>query len=283
MTDAGRPNNESMNATGTMPARIEQLVRQATGLRVRESDRERLLQWAGERAHGLGGGGVGGAEAYCRMLTEDGDIAQHERELLSAQFTTGESYFFRDLGQIDLLASKLLPELIARRAGERKLRLWSAGCAAGQEAYTLAMLVHELSPRLAGWDVRILGSDIDGAALEQARRGVFGSWSFRALDETRRQRYFHASGDQWKIDPLLRAMVSFRHADLLRDRFPDAATGLEHIDLILCRNVFIYLDAEAVSRITAQFAATLDEGGYLITGHSELFGHQIAPLRTRMF
>jgi len=145
------------------------------------------------------------------------------------------------------------------------------------------MLVDELAPRLVGWNVQILGTDINSDALEQARRGVYGQWSFRALDETRKQRYFQRHDNQWRIDPRLRDMVTFRRGDLIRDRFPDAEAGLNDFDLILCRNVFIYLDAQAVAQITAKFAEVLAEGAYLVTGHSELFGHDTAPLRVRMY
>ena len=217
------------------------------------------------------------------LLADDSAAGRHERELLTVQFSTGESYFFRDQGQFDLLAAKILPELIARRTNERRLRIWSAGCAAGQEAYSLAILIDELAPRIDGWNVLILGTDINSKALEQARAGAYGDWSFRALDGTRKRRYFRARGDRWQIDQQLRDMVSFRRLDLIRDRIPDPDAGLNDFDLIICRNVFIYLDSKAVSRITAKFGEALADGGILVTGHSELFGHDTAPLRVRMF
>ncbi len=265
-----------------MPQDI-QLVRHAlatAGLRLRGQDAEALSRWAAERVRALA---LPGIAQYGKLLAEDSAAGRREREKLSVKFTTGESYFFRDQGQFDLLATTLLPELIQQRANERSLRIWSAGCAAGQEAYSIAMLVDELAPRLAGWNVLILGTDINGEALEQARRGVYGPWSFRALDQARKQRYFQPFGNQWRIDQRLREMGTFKRGDLIRDRFPDANAGLNDFDLILCRNVFIYLDEQAVGRITAKFADALAEGGYLITGHSELFGHDIAPLRVRMF
>jgi chemotaxis protein methyltransferase CheR len=163
------------------------------------------------------------------------------------------------------------------------LRVWSAGCATGEEPYSLAMLIDELAPRLAGWNVLILGTDINSDALKKARSGVYREWSFRVLDAERKRRHFQSRGDQGRIDPRLRDMVTFRGVDLVRDRFPDAEAGLNEFDLILCRNVFIYLDAHAVSRITAKFADALSDGGYLVTGHNELFGHDTAPLRVRMF
>lgn len=260
--------------------RIEDIVRRTTGLQVRERDLAALSRWTAERAHALA---LPGIERYGEALAEDSAVARRERELLTVKFTTGESYFFRDLGQFDLLAAKILPELIERRASQRKLRIWSAGCATGEEAYSLAMLVDSLAPRLAGWEVLILGTDINSEALEKARRGIYREWSFRALDAKRKQRYFEARGDHWLIKESLRERVSFRSLDLMGDRFPDRETGLDEFDLILCRNVFIYLDAGAVSRITTKFAATLATEGCLLTGHNELFAHDVAPLRVRMF
>ena len=104
---------------------------------------------------------------------------------------------------------------------------------------------------------------------------------FRVLDAARIQCYFRARGGEWKIDRRLRGMVTFRRGDLSRDRFPEAQSELHGMDLIVCRNVFIYLEPEVVASITAKFADTLAEGGYLMTGHSELFGHPIGVLRTR--
>jgi len=259
--------------------RIQQLAH-AVGLRLRDQDVEPLSRWAAARAHALA---LPTMDQYADFLAADSAAAGRERELLTVQFSTGESYFLRDQGQFELLAQTILPQLLERRAQERTLRLWSAGCAAGEEAYSLAMLVDELAPRLSGWNITLLGTDINTLALQKARRGVYGDWSFRALDDERKQRYFQRRGQRWRIDQRLRNMVTFRSGDLVRDHFPDASADLADFDLILCRNVLIYLDAHAVARITAKFAATLADGGFLLTGHSELFGHDIAPLRVRMY
>ena len=182
---------------------IQQMARTA-GLRLREPDLEALALWSTERWRKLA---LPGMEQYAQLLAQDSAVGRQERELLTVRCTTGESYFFRDPEQIDLLATKLLPELIARRADQRTLRIWSAGCASGEEAYSLAMLVDELAPRLAGWQVLILGTDINREALQKARRGLYREWSFRALSPSRRQHYFQPHGDQWQISQRLRDMV----------------------------------------------------------------------------
>ena len=199
----------------------------------------------------------------------------------SAPRASGETYFFRDQGQTDLLRLRLLPELIKRRCDAGTLRLWSAGCASGEEAYSLAMLVDMLLPQRDGWKIFILGSDINPAALAKARAGRYGPWSFRLTPPTLQQGYFRRTGDEWELSERIRRMVRFHTGDLIGEPFPDGE--LRDMDLILCRNVFIYFSAEAVSTVAQKLAATLREGGYLMTGHTELMGHHVRNLQSRLF
>ena len=145
------------------------------------------------------------------------------------------------------------------------------------------MLVDELGPRGRGWNILILGTDINDKALEKARRGEYGLWSFRGLDNERTQRYFRRNGNQWQIEARLRDRVTFRRGDLIREHFPDAEAGLSDFDLILCRNVFIYFGADNVAVVANKLAAALSEGGYLMTGHTELIGHRLQNLHSKLF
>lgn len=194
---------------------------------------------------------------------------------------SGETYFFRDRGQFDLLRLRLLPELIERQRGTKTLRLWSAGCASGEEAYSLAILVDMLLPARDGWEVVIVGSDIDPSALAKARRGHYGEWSFRMVPATLRQRYFQRLGGEWALNDSIRRMVTFTTVDLLGDPFPQGE--LQAMDLILCRNVLIYFGADAVAAIANKLAVTLQAGGYLMTGHTELMGIRLPALQSRLF
>ncbi len=194
---------------------------------------------------------------------------------------SGETYFFRDSGQFDLLRLRLLPELIERRQGTRTLKAWSAGCASGEEVYSIAMVIGELLPRREDWNILIVGSDIDSKALAKAERGRYGSWSFRQAPAALRQRYFHRQGDEWELDASVRRMVSLRRMDLVRDEYPGG--DLRDMDLILCRNVFIYLDDATVAAVAGKLSDTLGEGGYLMTGHTELIGHGVRNLGSRLF
>ncbi len=193
----------------------------------------------------------------------------------------GETYFFRDHGQFDLLRLRLLPELIERRRGVKTLRLWSAGCASGEEAYSLAMLVDMLIPQRDGWDILVLGGDIDPAALAKARRGHYGPWSFRMAPPALQQRYFRRQGEEWVLDERIRRMVTFSAVDLIGTPFPGGE--FRDMDLILCRNVFIYFGPDAVRAVADKLAASLSEGGYLMTGHTELIGQSMRNMRSRLF
>lgn len=199
----------------------------------------------------------------------------------TAHKVSGETYFFRDHGQMDLLRLRLLPELIERRRDTKTLRLWSAGCSSGEEAYSLAMLTDMVLPEHEGWDIFILGTDIDQTALAKARRGAYRKWSFRMVQPSLQQRYFRPDASGWVLDERIRRMVTFDAANLIGEAIPGG--NMRDMDLILCRNVFIYFDADTVAAIANKLSAALREGGYLMTGHTELTGQRSRSLRARLY
>ena len=227
-------------------------------------------------------------DMYRRLLQAGTQDSKGEWQQLIARLTNNETYFFRDKGQMTLLKERILPDLIERNQDRRTLRLWSAGCSTGEEPYSLAILVNELLPHRgaetgAPWDIVILGTDIDEQALQQARRASFGDWSFRTMEPAQKQHYFHRSEGGWRVAEEIRSMVTLGHCNLVSDPFPGKAMGIYAMDLILCRNVFIYFAPEAVSVVIPKFARSLREGGYLMTGHAEIQGQPIAPLQARTF
>ena len=262
---------------------LAQLLAQRVGLRVPPDAHQRFVSILHERAARLGYAAV---DEYRAFLA--GGAAVGEWEEFARIFTSGETFFFRDHGQFDLLRLRLLPELIARHRHDKTLRLWSAGCASGEEAYSLAMLVDMLLPERGGWNILILGTDIDSTAIAKARHGRYGKWSFRMVPAALQQRYFHHENDEWVLEERIRRMVTFRVANLLDEAFPASGSELNHgselrnMDLILCRNVFIYFDTAAVSAVAAKLAATLVEGGYLMTAHTELIGYPVPGLKSRL-
>lgn len=258
---------------------IRNLIATHVGLLVREQDDVLLSKVVSERAQALN---LSGAEQYCQFLGSDVDI-RHEREALTRLLSVGETYFFRDSEQHELLRDIILPELLERRKAERTLRIWCAACSSGEEAYSLAILLDELMADQSSWNMSILGTDINQDFIERARQGTYTEWSFRGMSDERRKRYFHPHKNSWALDDSIRNKVTFRTGDLVADKFPDYASDLYGMDLILCRNMFIYMADQMVFRIADKFAETLTEGGILITGHGELHAHHLGKLRTRVF
>jgi chemotaxis protein methyltransferase CheR len=261
----------------TLHEELKELLARKIGLRLPASAHERFVGMLDEHS---ARGRHASLEEYRTFLS--GQPADEEWEAFARVFSSGETFFFRDHGQFDLLRLHLLPELIARHRDDKILRLWSAGCASGEEAYSLAMLVDMLLPDRHDWNILILGTDIDSRAIARARSGRYGRWSFRMVPAALQQRYFHLEDKEWVMDERIRQMTSFRVSNLVGDVFPGFDSGLYDMDLILCRNVFIYFDAAAISSVAAKLAATLTEGGYLLTAHTELIGHPVPGLESRL-
>lgn len=205
---------------------------------------------------------------YDLLKTPGQGIAELDR-LINA-VTIGESHFFRDEAQINALLTYVLPTLIERRQGLHTLRLWSAGCASGEEPYSLAILLRELLPDIDEWAITILATDINTEVLDRARRGVYGEWAFR---ETRakllRGRYFTTSGNRYELVPAVRRMVTFNRLNLASDRYPSLETNTTMMDLILCRNVLIYFDETGAQQVINRFYDAMLDGSWLVVGHSE--------------
>ncbi|WZP00707.1 CheR family methyltransferase [Isosphaeraceae bacterium EP7] len=243
--------------------RFRDLVRASSGFElpeIRRADLARMLDVAAAEARVLG------RDALYRFLADPARGAQALRKVV-AGLTVGESYFFRDKAQIEAIEAKILPDLIERRSAQRRLRIWSAGCSTGEEPYTLAILLDRMSTRLAGWDVEILATDINPDAIEAARRGVYSAWSFRQTPDAVRDQYFRPAGNRFEILDRLRSRVKFADLNLGSDGPWDART--RGVDLILCRNVLIYLSRPVTERLAVRFSGSLHEGGWLIVGASE--------------
>ncbi len=179
--------------------------------------------------------------------------------------TTNETSFFRDGRPFDQLTGLVLPKLVAARAGERHLRIWSAAASTGQEAYSIAMCLDELAPRLGGWRFAILGTDIAESAISRAREGRYSAFEVqRGLTEAQLARHFSRVGDDWKISERLARMVDFRCLNLL-----DGGRQFGRFDVVFLRNVLIYFDLETRHRVLAEVRAVLADDGYLFLGGTE--------------
>lgn len=196
--------------------------------------------------------------------------APRRRDLaaLAAHLTVGETYFFRDPSAWRSLAQDILPDLIRDREPHRELRFWSAGCATGEEPYTLAILLDCLIPRDAGWRVSILATDINAAALTRARTARYSEWSFRGAPAWIRNAYFSKRpGGRHELAPRIRKTVSFATLNLA----DAAAPRLEEpFDLVLCRNVLMYFDSVAERRAVRLLRGSMRRGGWLLVSPCEL-------------
>ena len=204
-------------------------------------------------------------------VLESANSSHREWDRLVSSLTVGETYFYRNTGHFDALANRVLPELIARRSqASRRLRIWSAGCATGEEPYSIAMLLRELIPDLDTWNIRILATDINRTSLKRAQAGLYSSWSFRGVDKNIQERCFSQDGEkQWAIADEIKQMVTFDYVNLVGDSYPSATNNTGAMDVILCRNVTIYFSREVTQTVTNRFYECLVGGGWLIPGASE--------------
>jgi chemotaxis protein methyltransferase CheR len=184
------------------------------------------------------------------------------RQIVEA-LTTHETLFFRDPAVFEALRNAIFPEIIRRKASTRTLRIWSAACSSGQEAYSIAMLLHDLG--YGDWNVEIVGTDLSSRILERAISGRFQQIEVsRGLPAKLLLKYFQKEGRDWQLIEPIRRMVKFSLFDLRQNM-----RMLGIFDLILCRNVLIYFDLEIRKSILAGIRGNLFPGGYMLLGSSE--------------
>ena len=228
---------------------------------------------------------------YLRVL-DSGPESQEEMAAALELVTSGETYFFRHEEQLRLFSDTILPAIAQANALRRRLSIWSAGCSSGEEAYTAAILVQE-SGLFNGWQVRIMGSDLSHERIEHARQGCYFQGAFRTTRDDIRQRYFIPQGVEtgadagartgmpvrhkrfWQVQEQTRQLCQFSVVNLFQLGRWSSPPGLEvdmlsrRADVILCRNVLLYLDERARVRVLGNLYEHLAPGGFLLLGHSE--------------
>ena len=178
---------------------------------------------------------------------------------------TCETLFFRDRTAFQAMRDTVLPRLREARAEQRTLRIWSAACATGQEPYSLAMLLDEMSREFAGWRIDLVASDVSQAALETATSGRYSQFEAqRGLPTKLLLRYFRQEDQFWRINDSLRARVDFRAVNLLSD-----FSRLGRFDVVLCRNVLMYMDMDRRRDVLARLSKQIAPDGYLMLGATE--------------
>ncbi len=243
---------------------VSALIERRTGLyfpRERFADLERGLGQAAREAK------FRSLVAYIECLLSRG-LNLADLEILAGSLTVGETHFLRDACASGFLESTLLPGLIAaKRGGVQQLRIWSAGCASGEEAYSLAILLHRLIPDLPDWQITILGTDINPKAIAKAANGIYSEWSFRDTPAWVKPQCFAArAGGRYEILPGLKRMVSFACLNLVDDVYPSVLNNTNAMDLIVCRNVLLYFKPESIAPVVERFHRSMACGGQLALG-----------------
>jgi len=210
--------------------------------------------------------GLNSFRDYYHFLKYDRNKDQEMADIMDV-LTTNETYFFRESYQLAAFTDEIIPELIKTKSASnnRLLRIWSAGCSTGEEPYTIAMLLRDMKD-LQGWKIEIIGTDISQRVLQHARRGVYSKSSFRATEESYIKRFFYECENGLKVTDDIREMVTISHLNLF-DKTRMMMLG--KMDIIFCRNVIIYFDLAAKKRVVEEFHQSLNDGGFLLLGHSE--------------
>jgi chemotaxis protein methyltransferase CheR len=194
---------------------------------------------------------------------------RHGRDTLARAvteaMTTNESSFFRDRAAFDKFRDVVLPPLLAARAKSKRLRIWSAACAAGQEPYSIAMILDDLKLQQKGWSLDLIATDLNPEMIARAEEGIYTHYEVqRGLAIRRLVAHFTQDNGNWRIDEGLRRMVSFRQFNLL-----DSFGWLDDLDVVFCRNVLLYFDQKTKASVLERISDILQPDGALMLGHAE--------------
>jgi len=251
-------NNRPLELAETVFRLYQDLLCRRTGFLVADAQRARLESRLAAEARSAGSF----YQLYGRLRNEPPDSPLFGRLLDAA--VNGETYFFRDAASLRAFSEEIAPERLLAGGQDGVLDVWSAGCATGEEAYSLSIVLHERGI-LPGRRVRILGTDLSPAHVRRARAGVYGPQALRATAPERRREHFEAAGGGlFRLRTGLATPVLFEARNLL-----DEPVNGPVFDVILCRNVLIYLGEEARSRVVEILASRLKPGGYILLGASD--------------
>lgn len=245
---------------------IQSLIKAQTGIALSEHKRSLVASRLGKRLRALELPSL--RTYYDYLMGPDGAA---ELENFVNAMTTNKTDFYRERAHFDFLEREVVPALKARAAqtGERRVRIWSAGCSTGEEPYTISLTLCEALGRMLAWDVRILASDIDTDVLSQAAEGIYPQERVSEIPSALLQRYFlRGTGKNTglvKVGREIRSLITFRRINLLEEPWPIYTL----FDCIFCRNVIIYFDRPTQCRLMSRFAAQLKGEGFLFLGHSE--------------
>jgi chemotaxis protein methyltransferase CheR len=198
-------------------------------------------------------------------------LSSDQLKILVRHLSIGETYFFREPKSLEAFQQLILPQLIeTRRKSQKRLKIWSAGCSTGEEAYSIAILLDRLKLQLQGWQITILATDVNPAALQRAAQGSYREWSFRGTPTWVKQGYFEQGADgRFALSPQIREKVHFTQLNLAQNLYPSFLNQTEALDVIFCRNVLMYFTPKLMQEIVERLHRALAPGGWLIVSPSE--------------
>lgn len=199
-----------------------------------------------------------------------GRLQEKEFDALADVFTVGETYFFREADAFEALAEIALPELLANANGQTPLRIWCAGCASGEEAYSIAMFLRTRFANVPPQRFSILATDVNKTFLAKARQAKYTDWSFRTLTQAYKNRYFRPCDDgSFQVVDEIRNMVEFRALNLAANSHPSPANGTCDLDIVFCRNVLMYFTPDMIAHVARGFGQALRPPGWLVVSQTE--------------
>ncbi len=242
---------------------VRAIIKEMTGISMSDSKRQLIYRRLSSRMKALN---IGTFQEYLTFL-KSGDAT--EVELFSNAVTTNLTSFFREHHHFDYLANTILPEIVTHKgAGNKRLRIWSAGCSTGEEPYSIAITLLEAMPNLPSWDAKLLCTDLDSDVLAKSREGVYPLQSVEKIPAARLQRWFQKGtnerGPIARVRGELQELITFKRLNLMHE-WPMRGK----FDVIFCRNVVIYFDKPTQRVLMDRYADMLEDDGYLILGHSE--------------
>jgi chemotaxis protein methyltransferase CheR len=206
----------------------------------------------------------------CVQWLLSSSLTQQQLEVLASHLTVGETYFFREPKVLEIVQDQILAQLVQARQTERRLRIWSAGCASGEEPYSIAIALTRAIPDWKNWNITLLATDINPKFLRKASEGVYNDWSFRDASLSLKENYFiKRNHRRYEILPQFKQMVHFAYLNLAEDSFPSLLNNTNAMDLIFCRNVLMYFSPEQANKVIAQFYEALVDGGWFIVSATE--------------
>lgn len=239
---------------------LRNLLRRRSGLVLTDDKRYLLESRLSPIARRIGAADLSDLVRRLQATPSEGLVAE-----IVETMTTNESFFFRDKAPFEHFRDFIMPELLSKRQSERRIRIWCAAAATGQEPYSVALFLSEMGNKLAGWEIEILATDLSTEVLERARSGFFSHFEVqRGLPIQLLLKYFSKAGDEWQIAPQIRAMVEFRPFNLLDD-----FSRLGVFDVVICRNVLIYFGPDNKKNVLERLATSTAPDGFLMLGAAE--------------